>query len=130
MNRFKRGQVFLVVLCLCLTLAPVTDSSTLTVQTAIQSNETFKFTKVDLDLLEQVNLLDKQFDKEGLVYNDESVNAYLSRVGGSVLPAGARLENVEWRFRILRDPMPNAFALLNGSIYINAGLLSLLDSEA
>src|SRR5947208_3849184 len=29
----------------------------------------------------------------------------------------------------MRDPIPNAFALPNGSIYINTGLLALLDDE-
>ena len=43
--------------------------------------------------------------------------------------ADKKLENVEWKFRALRDPVPNAFALPNGSIYINTGLLGLLDDE-
>ncbi|MBD0369653.1 MAG: M48 family metalloprotease [Pyrinomonadaceae bacterium] len=93
------------------------------------SAATFKFTKADLDLLEQVNLLDQQFDKEGLVYHDEALDAYLNRVGVSLLPDMA-VENVRWQFRVMRDPVPNAFALPNGSIYVNSGLLSLMDSEA
>jgi predicted Zn-dependent protease len=40
-----------------------------------------------------------------------------------------KVENVEWKFRALRDPVPNAFALPNGSIYMNTGLLGLLDDE-
>ena len=32
-------------------------------------------------------------------------------------------------FRALRDPVPNAFALPNGSIYVDAVLLALLDDE-
>jgi hypothetical protein len=56
---------------------------------------------VDFDLLEEVNLLDGKFDKEGLVYNDETLSAYLNRVGKAVIPAGTNLENVEWKFRML-----------------------------
>lgn len=94
-----------------------------------QGSEPFKFTKADLDLLEQVNLLDQRFEKEGLVYHDEYIDPYLNRVGMSLVPEMA-MENVQWRFRIMRDPVPNAFALPNGSIYINSGLLALLDDEA
>ena len=31
---------------------------------------------------------------------------------------------------MLRDPIPNAFALANGSIYVNSGLLAVLENEA
>jgi predicted Zn-dependent protease len=56
------------------------------------------------------------------------MDAYLNRVGTAVV-ADKKLENVTWKFRALRDPVPNAFALPNGSIYINTGLLALLDDE-
>ena len=94
-----------------------------------QTDETFKFGKVDLDLLAQIDLLDQRFDKEGLVYHDAALDAYLDGVGKAVL-AGKQQENVNWKFRVLRDPIPNAFALPNGSIYINTGLLALLEDEA
>jgi beta-barrel assembly-enhancing protease len=103
---------------------------TLQTPQATQPNEEFKFTKVDLELLEQVNLLDKRFDREGAVYADEATNAYLQGVGESLLPRGLNLEHVLWRFRVLRDPVPNAFALPNGSVYVNTGLIALLDNES
>jgi predicted Zn-dependent protease len=37
---------------------------------------------------------------------------------------------VIWKFRALRDPVPNAFALPNGSVYVNTGLIALLDNES
>jgi predicted Zn-dependent protease len=92
--------------------------------------EEFKFGKADLDLLEQVNLLDKRFEREGLVYADDATNAYLQRVGESLLPRDLNLEHVLWKFRALRDPVPNAFALPNGSVYVNTGLIALLDNES
>ena len=61
---------------------------------------------------------------------DESANAYLLRVGKSLIPRGLELEKVSWRFRALRDPQPNAFALPNGSIYVTTGLLTLIDNES
>lgn len=98
------------------------------VQTPTEANEPFKFGKVDLELLAQINLLDQRFEKEGLVYHEAALDAYLDRVGKAVL-ADKEIENVNWKFRALRDPVPNALALPNGSIYINTGLLALLGEE-
>jgi predicted Zn-dependent protease len=105
-------------------------SQPLQTQQTSQPLEEFKFGKVDLELLEQVNLLDKRFEREGLVLEDEATNAYLKRVGEVLLPRGLKLENVWWKFRALRDPVPNAFALPNGSIYVSTGLLALMDNES
>jgi beta-barrel assembly-enhancing protease len=99
-----------------------------TTATAPTSEEKFKFGKVDEDLLHEIKLLDERFEKEGVVYHDPGLDAYLTRVG-TLVAADRKLENVEWKFRALRDPVPNAFALPNGSIYINTGLLALLDDE-
>src|SRR3569833_1059576 len=55
--------------------------------------------------------------------------AYVRSVVDRLVPpevAGA----VSFRFYIARDPMVNAFALPNGSIYLNVGLLARLENEA
>jgi predicted Zn-dependent protease len=96
---------------------------------AVESTNTFTFTKVDLELLEQADLLDQRYEKEGMVYHDPALNAYVTQVGLSMLPAGSAPEHVNWHFYILRDPIANAFASPNGSIYVNTGLLSLLENE-
>ena len=90
--------------------------------------EKFVFSKVDEELLSEIKLLDERFEKQGAVYHDPGLDTYLTRVGTAV-SADKKLENVEWKFRALRDPVPNAFALPNGSIYINTGLLALLEDE-
>jgi len=93
-------------------------------------NETFKFGEVDLEVLEQSELLDTKLERDGLVLADEAANAYVRRVGQALIPQGLKLERVTWRFRIVRDPQPNAFALPNGSIYVTTGLLTLIDNES
>jgi predicted Zn-dependent protease len=127
MNRFSRRQVIVATLCFC--LAVPASAARLMAQSPAPKEE-FKFGKADLDLLEQVNLLDKRFEREGLVYADDATNAYLQRVGESLLPRDLNLEHVLWKFRALRDPVPNAFALPNGSVYVNTGLIALLDNES
>lgn len=91
-------------------------------------NEKFVFGQVDQQLLSEINLLDERFEKEGAVYHESGLDSYLTRVGNAVV-ADRKVENVAWKFRALRDPVPNAFALPNGSIYINTGLLALLEDE-
>jgi predicted Zn-dependent protease len=144
---FKRfSQIFLLTLSLVLTSLPVSarapsvatasrctanaaSQSASTASTAAQANdEKFVFGKVDQELLSEIKLLDERFEKDGAVYHETALDAYLNRVGSAVV-ADKKLENVEWKFRALRDPVPNAFALPNGSIYINTGLLALLDDE-
>jgi len=111
--------------------APVRqDPAQIPVKSDTPANEEFKFGTVDLELLEQVNLLDQRFERDGLVLEDEATNGYLARVGKSLMPHGLNLEHVSWKFRALRDPVPNAFALPNGSVYVTTGLLALMDNES
>jgi predicted Zn-dependent protease len=133
------GPVFLLAISLILSSFPVSARVSVAAQpatvataparTLTESNdEKFEFGKVDQDLLSEIKLLDERFEKEGAVYHETALDAYLTRVGAAVV-ADRKFENVEWKFRALRDPVPNAFALPNGSIYINTGLLALLDDE-
>ena len=93
-------------------------------------NAEFKFGEVDIEILEQADLLDARFERDGLVLADEATNAYLRRIGQSLVPRDLKLERVTWKFRALRDPQPNAFALPNGSIYVTTGLITLIDNES
>jgi predicted Zn-dependent protease len=64
----------------------------------------------------------------GLV-NDQALQAYVSSVGKR-LAAKSERPNLPWRFGVIDDPTPNAFALPGGPVYITRGLMSLMDSEA
>ncbi|MFL6314344.1 MAG: M48 family metalloprotease [Terriglobales bacterium] len=96
---------------------------------ADETSGPFKFTKIDVELLAKANQADQEFDHRGLVFDDPTAVAYIEEIGKKVAPEGP-LENVKWRFRILRDAQPNAFALPNGTIYIHSGLLAMLQNEA
>jgi predicted Zn-dependent protease len=89
----------------------------------------FTFTKVDLSLLEQADAMDKKLEREGMVYHDEAMETYVNQVGRAMLPSGTAPERVLWQFRVVRDPLANAFALPNGSIYVTTGLVSKLENE-
>ena len=119
--------------CATLGLSLIVSCGTVAAQQppAAPSSPPFAFTNVDLDLLHQTNEIDQQIDSEGSLYTDSKLADYVSAVGNDVLPQGLPDPlNVKWQFHVLRDPFPNAFALPNGSIYVNTGLLALLENEA
>lgn len=122
-------------LCFCVVFSSIQPAAFAQKKTApveatpVPVREEFKFGKVDLELFEQVVLLDRRFERDGIVLEDAAMNAYLARIGQLLLPKDLVVENVTWKFRALRDPQPNAFALPNGSIYVTTGMIALLDNE-
>jgi len=109
------------------TAAPPSADS---VQVPSGPGQEFAFTKIDNDLFDEANAVDALYEKKGLVMHDPALQAFLDSVGKRVLANRPVPENVTFRFRALRDPMVNAFALPNGSIYVTTGILALLENEA
>jgi predicted Zn-dependent protease len=64
----------------------------------------------------------------GLVQDDE-LQAYVHRIG-TAMAAKSERPQLPWRFRVVDDPTPNAFALPGGFIYVTRGMMSLMESEA
>ena len=64
----------------------------------------------------------------GLV-DDAGLQNYVQQVGGR-LAAGSQRPNLPWRFRVVEDPTPNAFALPGGFIYVTRGMMNLMENEA
>jgi len=64
----------------------------------------------------------------GLV-DDAELQAYVRRVGEKLAKASER-PNLPWRFSVVEDPTPNAFALPGGPIFVTRGMMDLMDSEA
>lgn len=90
----------------------------------------FHFSSPDEKLLSEANAMDAVFEKKGLTYRDGKAEAYLERVGAELVADSPPPERVVYKFRLLRDPMMNAFALPNGSIYVNTGLAAAVENEA
>jgi predicted Zn-dependent protease len=88
----------------------------------------FRFTKVDLQLLDESNAVDRLLENRGLVYSDPVLEKHLAGITTPLLPKDAP-EHVQWRFRILRDPLVSAFALPNGSIYVTTGLIARAEND-
>jgi predicted Zn-dependent protease len=98
--------------------------------TAPCADPTFHFTSVDDKIFDEANELDRKFEKQGLVDHDPTAQAYLENIGNRLIGQAPALERVNFQFRIMRDPVENAFALPNGSVYVNSGLIAGVRNEA
>jgi predicted Zn-dependent protease len=64
----------------------------------------------------------------GLV-EDTAIQRYVSNIGLGLAKSSER-PNLPWTFRVVDDPIINAFALPGGFIYVSRGILAHFNSEA
>ena len=79
-------------------------------------------------LIQRANADDEELARKGLVFKDDEIDNYVQRVAARLVPVVAA-RAVSFRFRVIRDPTVNAFALPNGSIYITVGLMARFETE-
>jgi predicted Zn-dependent protease len=80
-------------------------------------------------LIDTARELNGYFEQRSVLFADEHVLALVEDVGRSLAPAPTD-DYIEYRFFVLRDPSPNAFALPNGDIYLHTGMLARLTDTA
>ena len=78
--------------------------------------------------IEQADKFHAELAEQGLLYRDGQVTSCLARIEGNLLSNSEQLQDTISLF-ILKSPTPNALALPNGRIYLNAGLFTPLESE-
>jgi hypothetical protein len=61
------------------------------------------------------------------LYDNPRVQDYVNRVGQTLVPADS---DKLYAFKIIQSPVPVAYTLSTGTIYISTGLISLTDNEA
>jgi predicted Zn-dependent protease len=83
----------------------------------------------ELMLIETSRELHGYFAQRSLLHADPRVVELVESVGRSLTPPSTD-DYIEYRFFVLRDPSPNAFALPNGDIYIHTGMLARLEDTA
>jgi len=63
------------------------------------------------------------------LYPDDELQRYIQGLGAQ-LAAKSERPNLPWTFRLLDDPLVNAFALPGGYVYVTRGIMAHLESEA
>ncbi len=63
------------------------------------------------------------------IYDDADLQQYVARLGDSLAAISERPQ-LPWTFRVVDDPIVNAFALPGGFIYVSRGIMAHFNSEA
>ena len=82
----------------------------------------------ELNLIDSSKQLHNYFEAHALLYSDDKVLGLVRRIGHEIRPQPTD-DYIEYEFYVLRDPSPNAFALPNGHVYVNTGMLARLEDE-
>ena len=70
-----------------------------------------------------------EVEREQGLYDNPVLGAYVDSVGQALAAVSERPE-IPWSFKVVDDPVVNAFALPGGPIYVARGLLAHFNSEA
>lgn len=71
----------------------------------------------------------RTLDNSGFLYEDKGLEAYLNDVARKLLPPET-YKGVPIKVKVLRNPALNAFALPNGVVYVNTGIVARMENEA
>jgi predicted Zn-dependent protease len=93
------------------------------------SSKDFAFESDEKILWKQSGEMEESFRKNGLLFEDAALDAYLDGVAAKLAPRdiGGR---VSFRIRVLKNPHLNAFALPNGAVFVHTGILARMENEA
>jgi predicted Zn-dependent protease len=70
----------------------------------------------------------RQLRKQVRFVDDQAVQDYVNQLGNKILkPLGP--QPFRYRFFVIKDEVPNAFAIPGGYIFVNSGLIEVLDQE-
>jgi beta-barrel assembly-enhancing protease len=85
--------------------------------------------KNEASLMKTVTEYEEMFLRRGYRYTSPELEEVVENIGQKLAlpPTDAY---IRYRFHILRDPELNAFALPDGQVYVNTGLLAALENEA
>ncbi|MEM7480169.1 MAG: M48 family metalloprotease [Acidobacteriota bacterium] len=72
---------------------------------------------------------DEQVSTSLGLYDDQEAQEYVSRIGLEMAAKSER-PNLPWSFKVVDDPVVNAFALPGGFIYVTRGILAHMNNEA
>lgn len=85
--------------------------------------------KSEAALMKSVSDTEEMFLRRGYRYNSPELENLVTRIGERLAPAPTD-PYIRYRFHIVRDPELNAFALPDGQIYVNTGILAAFENEA
>lgn len=119
--------LFTTALLLCDAAAPTVAAETENKEKGIYTS--VNLTDAEYRMIETAGEMHDQMQRRGLRQNDLELEAWLQEIGNRLVPVPTDSYQ-EYRFYLIRDPSPNAFALPDGQIYVHTGLICRLENEA
>jgi predicted Zn-dependent protease len=92
--------------------------------------QTFHLEEDEQKLWKRAETLERRIDQSELLYKNPEALTYLNDLAQTLASGQTPSTALAPRVKILRQSQLNAFALPNGAIYINTGLLAQMDNEA
>ncbi|NMP17073.1 M48 family metallopeptidase [Thalassotalea sp. Y01] len=113
-----------------LSILLVSCASTVKLKEIQPLDEGYQYAAIDEEdkLFKRSERLYKDFKNKGLILKDESSQQFVDDLASKISPPTYH-PNVKIRFHILKDASTNAFALPNGDIYLNTGLIASFDNS-
>jgi beta-barrel assembly-enhancing protease len=71
-----------------------------------------------------------QLKRQLKTVDDAELQAYVDRVGRSLVPKWVDPQQLRFTFTLVDDPSLNAFAMPDGTVVVHSGLLAVLENEA
>lgn len=97
------------------------------VQSLTNRPDNFTISEEEQSLIARSNKLHHDLVQQGLIVRNKKANDYIAHMAKKIEPDFDA--HIDISYYILRDASLNAFALPNGNIYFNAGLINRLASE-
>lgn len=97
------------------------------VQSLTNRPDNFTISEEEQSLIARSNKLNHDLVQQGLIVRNKKANDYIAHMAKKIEPDFDA--HIDISYYILRDASLNAFALPNGNIYFNAGLINHLASE-
>jgi predicted Zn-dependent protease len=120
------GRRYRYLLSACALLTILTGCAGREVRDITHTADTRQLTEAEARSWHAANELDELWRKKGLIYADRQLTAYLQQVADGLYP---ELRGAV-RVQLVDSPELNAFALPNGNIYLNIGLVARMRNEA
>lgn len=124
-----KDRLLVAILAATTLVGACTTSSTKSINPISDQQTTYFADPEERELFDESERLHDEFVRKGLIYRDSALTRYINKVSTDIQPQIIK-EKFELRFFVMRDPSVNAFALPNGNIYLNIGLLNRLDNES
>lgn len=71
----------------------------------------------------------EKLEKSNVLIHNQTINTYINKLGSTVL-AQSEKAPFDFRFFVIKDSAINAFATPGGYIYVNRGLINLVEKES